>query len=125
MRDQFLGRVTPTHAIMPSTKARWVFFSLQKAKNPHEINRDASAFRDVEELPHSTWNGFNEGCWQMTWGWSMSHHSWRKQRENSLCFMGQVLELLTSEIPAQCWCDHLKKSLNWSSNAASSVTEGK
>lgn len=21
-----------------------------------------------------------DGCWQMTWGWSVSHHGWRKQR---------------------------------------------
>lgn len=74
-----------------------------KGKSLHQVNGDAPVFQDVEELPCSTQNGFKKGWWQMNWGWSMSHYGWRKQRENSLCFMAQVLEPLTSEIPVQCW----------------------
>jgi len=65
------------------------------------------------------------GWWQMVPGRSTSHHGWREPRENGLCFVGRVLEPLGSEISVQCWWDHVEKSLNLSSNAASSVTEGK
>lgn len=60
MKDWSLGRVTPAHAITPFTKARQQdgVFSPKKAKNPHEINRDAPAFQDAEEFQCSTWNGW-------------------------------------------------------------------
>lgn len=84
----------------------------QEAKNnPHQINRDSPAFQAAEEFPCSTWNGFNEGWGQMTRGWSMSYHGWTKQRGNGLCFTGQVLAPLASEVAVQCWWDHTEKSL--------------
>lgn len=102
------------------------FLSPKRQKYPRQITKDTPAFQDEYEFPCSTQNGFNEeGWWQMTWDWSMSHHGWTKQRENSPCFMGKVLEALASENPVQGWWDHVRKSLNLSSNVASSVTEGK
>lgn len=40
----------------------------------------------------------------------MSHHGWRKQRENICALQGGSLEPLASEIPVQCWWDHEEKS---------------
>lgn len=49
----------------------------------------------------------------MTWGWSTSHHGQTKQRGNGLCFTGQVLAPLPSEVAVQCWWDHVEKSLQF------------
>lgn len=117
---------THTRTIYPPTRqaSRMELLPKKATPLPRQINRDAPVFHDAEESPHSTQNPWNEGWWQMTWGWSRYHHGWREQRGNSLCFMGQVLEPLGSEIPVQCWWDHTEKSLNLSSSAASSVTKG-
>lgn len=47
----------------------------------------------------------------------------RKERENGLCFMRQVLEPPASEIPVQHRWDHVQKSISPSPKAASSATK--
>lgn len=116
---------THHHSLHQDKAAGWVFYP-PKGKNipvkSLEILLPFRMSRNSHAPPRMVLT--RRGWWQMTWDWSMSHHGWTKQRENSPCFMGKVLEALASENPVQGWWDHVRKSVNLSSNVASSVTEG-
>lgn len=130
-----LGRVTHTYTLshshthmyhLPSNKASQQdgIFPKNNPPFPHQMNKDTPVFHDAEESPHSSQNAWNKAGGDDLGQVKVS--LWLERAEGKWSVLdGAGPGAPGLQDPSSVLWDHMEKSLNLSSSAASSVTKGK
>lgn len=121
--------LTLTHTYVPFTlqqgkPAGWNFPKKGNPPFPHQMNKDTPVFHDAEESPHSSQNAWNKAGGDDLGQVKVS--LWLERAEGKWSVLdGAGPGAPGLQDPSSVLWDHMEKSLNLSSSAASSVTKGK